>query len=66
MDTGSSASAKTSPWDNIEKLLEIANKELGRNYSTVLLMQEIAVADGYMSLKGVDLSRSTIEILAVP
>lgn len=59
MDT--STGTKTS-WDNIDRLIEMANRELGRNYSTILFLKEISVANGMLTLKSVDVSRSIIEI----
>jgi hypothetical protein len=56
-----STATKTS-WDNIDRLIEMANKELGRNYSTILLLKEVEVASGMLQLKSVDVSRSIIEV----
>jgi len=58
----SAASKKGSYWDNIDKLLQAANLELGRSYSVVLLLQEIEVAGGYKQLVAADLSRTIIEV----
>lgn len=61
LDTSSSSKA-TSIWDNIENLLRVANRELGRSYSIVALMEEITVAGGYRRVVGADLSRLIIEV----
>jgi len=58
----SSASSGMSPWDSVQKLLEMANKELGRNYDLVLLLKEIEVAGGYKELVSIDLSRAIYEL----
>jgi len=72
MDTGATASASMQKgmWDAIDNLLKAANLELGWNQDRILLIKEIS-ADSYMLsgrtfLKGVDLSRSTVEIYALP
>lgn len=61
LDT-SSASSKSSVWDNIENLLRIANRELGKSYSLKLLLAEIEVAGGYRQIVAADLSRTIIEV----
>jgi hypothetical protein len=69
---GSSSSTKTSGiWDAIDRLLKAANLELGWNQDRILLMKQIsaggyAVGCGNTYLKGVDLTRSTVEIYALP
>lgn len=63
MDKSTSSGSSSNVADTIEKLLDLANKQLGRNYSVILLMEEIAVADGrYAQLVAADLSRSIIEV----
>jgi hypothetical protein len=59
MDTSSGSSQST---DTIKKLIDLANYDLGLNYSIVLLMQEVEVAGGYKRLVAADLSRSIIEV----
>lgn len=59
MDAGSMS---TQSWSAIDKLIELANKELGRNYSRVLLMNEITTGGGYRQLKSFDVSRALIEL----
>jgi len=59
-------SKSTTPWENIEKMLELANRELGRSYSIVLLLSEISLAHDRRMLKGEDLTRSTVEMYALP
>jgi hypothetical protein len=67
MDTSQTVSSKAGPWESIEKLMELANKELGRNYSVVLLMKEISVTGLRQArLYGVDLSRSEMDIAVLP
>jgi hypothetical protein len=61
LDT-SSSSKTTNVWDNIEALLRIANRELGRSYSVILLLEEIEVAGRYKQLVAADLSRNIIEV----
>jgi hypothetical protein len=61
LDT-SSSSKTTNAWDNIEALLRIANRELGRSYSVILLLEEIEVAGRYKQLVAADLSRNIIEV----
>lgn len=60
MDAGSSSS--TQSWAAIDKLIELANKELGTGYSRILLMEEISVAGGLRQLKSFDVSRAIIEL----
>lgn len=59
MDTGTTTSQS---WDSVDRMIELANRELGRNYSRVLLMKEIEVAGGLRQLKSLDVSRALIEI----
>lgn len=59
MDTSSSAGKSV---DLAKQLLELANNDLGRSFSYVMLMEEISVAGGFRRLAGVDLTRSIIEI----
>lgn len=59
MDQGSTASQS---WDAIDRMIDLANKELGRNYSRILLMEEISVAGGLRQLKSFDVSRALIEL----
>lgn len=62
MDT--SATKTTTQADTIEKLIELANTELGRNYSVILQMEELSVAgaSGLKTLKVDDVSRTMIEL----
>lgn len=70
MDTSVSSASVAAPWDNIENLMKLANIELGRNYSVILLAEEIGVAGGYKiskgklttSLMGIDLSRGAVMV----
>lgn len=57
-----SGQTTTQSWDAIDRMVNLANKELQRNYSAVLLMEEISVAHGYKQLKGVDLTRTLYEL----
>lgn len=57
-----SSSSKTSAWDNIENLLKLANRELGKSYSMIFLLKEIEVAGGYKQVVAADISRSIIEV----
>jgi hypothetical protein len=59
MDAGS---ISTGGWTAIDRMIELANKELGRNYSRILLMNEITTGGGYRQLKSYDASRTLIEI----
>lgn len=59
MDQGSTA---TQSWDAIDRMIALANKELGRNWSRVLLMEELSVAGGFKQLKSFDVSRAIIEL----
>jgi hypothetical protein len=56
------SSSTKQAWDAIEKMIEYANRELGINYSAVLLMNEITVGGGYKQLKSWDVSRLLIEL----
>jgi hypothetical protein len=56
-----SGTTSTQSWDAIDKMVTLANRELQRNYSAVLLLNEITVGGRYQQLKGVDLSRTLIE-----
>lgn len=64
MDAGTGATKAA--WDDIDRLLKAAGIELNRNYSVILLAEEIGVAGGYKistgslttKILGVDLSRS--------
>jgi len=70
MDSSVTAKSATAPWDNIENLMKLANIELGRNYSVILLAEEIGVAGGYKisrtklttSLMGIDLTRGAVMV----
>ncbi len=57
-----STASSSSAWNNIQKMLEIANRELGRNVSVVALMKEVSVAGGFKQLKSFDVSRALIEL----
>jgi hypothetical protein len=57
----SSASNKIS-WANIDKLIALANKELGRNFSVILLLKEQKVAGGLLQIVSEDVTRSLIEV----
>jgi hypothetical protein len=59
MDSGT---ASNQSWSAIDKMIELANRELGRNYSRVLLMNELSVAGGLRQLKSYDVSRAIIEL----
>lgn len=59
MDSGT---ASTQTFAAIDKMIELANNELGRNFSRVLLMEEISVAGGLRQLKSFDVSRALIEL----
>ena len=56
------SSSTKQAWDAIEKMILFANRELGRNYSAVLMLEEIAVGGGYKQLKVYDVSRLMIEL----
>lgn len=58
MDVSNSAQS----WDAVNKMIELANRELDRNYSVVLLLDEISVAGGLKQLKSYDVSRALIEL----
>lgn len=60
MDNSSSNSAKST--ETIKALIDLANRDLGRNFSVILLLKEVAVAGGMKQLKSVDLSRLLMEI----
>lgn len=45
----------------IEDIVKQANRELGRSYSVVMLMEEVEVAGGLKQLVAVDLSRTIVE-----
>lgn len=49
-------------WAAIDKLIALANRQLGRNYSTVLVLAEVQVAHGYKQLVAYDASRALIEL----
>jgi hypothetical protein len=71
LDQSQASSVKNTAgiWDAIDRLLKLANVELQWNVDVVLLMQENPPGSGLTLtnvLKGVDLSRATIEIYAVP
>jgi hypothetical protein len=56
-------SGKTTSIDMIEKIIENANSLLGRSYSYIVLLEEIAVAGGYKQLDfSMDESRLIFEI----
>lgn len=57
----SSASA-TNAWKNIDHMIELANRELDRNVSAIMLIEEISVAGGFKQLKSYDVSRALIEL----
>lgn len=59
MDSSSSNSAA---WKNIQNMIELANRELGKNVSIIALMEEISVAGGFRQLKSYDVSRAMIEL----
>lgn len=59
MDAGT---ISTGGWTAIDKMIELANKELGRNYSRILLLEEVSVAGGLRQLKSLDVSRAMIEL----
>jgi hypothetical protein len=59
MDSSASAS---SAWKNIQGMIELANRELGRNVSAVMLLEEVSVAGGFKQLKSFDVSRAMIEL----
>lgn len=58
----STTSGSSNPTATIEKLIDLANKQLGRNYSVILLMEEIEVAGGVKQIVAADVSRSIIEV----
>lgn len=62
MDT--SATKTTTQADTIQKLIDIANRELGLNYSVILLVEEIGTGGdlGLKTLKVDDVSRTMIEL----
>jgi hypothetical protein len=67
MDT--STGSQTSSDKNIDRLIEMANRDLNRTYSTILLAEEVAVAGGYKqshsvveTLTGVDLTRGILMV----
>jgi hypothetical protein len=60
MDAGSSTS--TTSWAAIDRMIDLANKELGRGYSRIGIMSEITVGGGYRQLKSFDVSRAIIEL----
>lgn len=62
MDNSQSSSSSSNLTDTVKSLLEIANRDLGRNYSVILLMEEIQVAGGFRQIVAADLSRSIIEV----
>lgn len=59
MDSGTSS---TQSWTAVDKMIELANKELGTGYSRILLMDQISVAGGLRQLKSYDVSRALIEL----
>lgn len=60
LDTGTSSTKSSA---NIDQLIKLANKLLGRNYSLIMRLKEISVAGGYRPLLvTADLSRTMIEI----
>lgn len=61
-DAGGGAAAATKSLKDIKALIDAANLVLGRNYSAVLLMEEIATGNGQKQLVAADLSRLIIEI----
>jgi hypothetical protein len=60
MDNSSANSAKSA--ETIKALIDLANRDLGRNFSVVLLLKEVTVAGGMKQLQGVDLSRLLLEV----
>jgi len=46
----------------VESIIEQANKELGLNYSVVMLLEDIQVAGGYTQVASYDVSRALIEL----
>lgn len=55
------SSSTTKSAETVKALIELANHDLGRGYSVVLLMKEISIAGGYGRLVGVDLTRTTVD-----
>jgi len=56
------SSSTKQAWDAIERMIDFANRELGRNYSAVLMLEEITVGGQYKQLKSWDVSRLLVEI----
>lgn len=54
--------SSASAWKNIENMIDLANRELGRNVSVVAVIKEIEVAGGMRQLKSFDVSRALIEL----
>jgi hypothetical protein len=63
IDAGTSA--KSNVQTSIDLLFKQANRLLGRNYSRIMQMKQLAVAGGYTRLMGVDLSRTEIDLVDV-
>lgn len=62
MDNSSTSSSSTNLAATVKSLLDMANRDLGRNYSVILLMEEITVAGGFKQIVAADLSRAIVEI----
>lgn len=62
LDTTSGSSKSADPVDRVKALLALANHDLGRNYTVIMLLEEIEVAGGYQQVVAQDLSRSIIEV----
>jgi hypothetical protein len=56
------SSASSAAWKNIDNMIDMANRELGRNVSTIMVLEEISVAGGFKQLKSFDVSRALIEL----
>lgn len=57
-----SSSGKGVTTDVVKSLIELANYDLGRNFSIVLMLKELEVAGGNKQIVAADLSRSIIEV----
>lgn len=56
------SASNNSAMKNIEMMIDLANRELGRNVSVIAVLEEISVAGGYKSIKSYDVSRALIEL----
>lgn len=62
IDAGSSSSSSGGGLKNLQEIMDLANRMLGRNYSIIGVLAELPVADGVKQIVAADLSRTIIEV----